>query len=428
MSLLKGRTVLVGLTGGIACFKGAELVRALVKEGAAARVVMTKGAQQFITPLTLQTLSGHPVATDTFDLTQESEIGHIRLADSAEAVIVAPATANVIGKLAHGIADDLLTTILLATRAPIVVAPAMNVHMYKNAVVHQNLERLAALGHRIVEPDEGFLACGYDGPGRLPDVEVLLEALRAALTPQDLSGERVLITAGPTREAIDPVRFLSNRSSGKMGFALAAAAKRRGAGVTLVSGPVALAGPAGVERIEVTTAEEMRQAVFEREAQATIVVMAAAVADYRPARPARQKIKKKEGDLTLLLEPTRDVLAELGSRRGRDRFLVGFAAETERGVEHARAKLRAKRADLMVLNDVSGSDAGFDVDTNRVVLVWPEGDPEEWPLLSKEEVAEQLMETLARRRAAQAIAAPRGKVSQISGTSPRSQAPVKRSK
>jgi phosphopantothenoylcysteine decarboxylase/phosphopantothenate--cysteine ligase len=395
MRALNEKTIVLGVSGGIACYKAAELVRALVKEGAEVRVVMTRAAQEFITPLTLQTLSGHPVSTDTFDLTQESEIGHIRLAGSAEVLVVAPATANIVAKLAHGIADDLLTTVALATRAPIIVAPAMNVNMFRNAAVQANLARLRQLGMRIVDPEEGFLACGYEGEGRLASEAVLLDAIHSALLAQTLEGERVLVTAGPTREAIDPVRFISNRSSGKMGFAVAAAARRRGASVVLVTGPTALDAPPGVERIPVTTAAEMREAVLAREPWASIVVMTAAVADYRMANPARQKIKKAGGALSLTLEPTNDILAELGARRRADRVLVGFAAETEHGIEHARRKLREKRLDLIVLNDVSQADAGFDVDTNRVWLIGAEGEAEGWPLLDKDEVAERLMERVA---------------------------------
>ena len=399
MALLQDKTIVLGLSGGIACYKGAELVRALIKEGAKVRVVMTRGAREFITPLTLQTLSNHSVATDTFDLTQESEIGHIRLADSADVLVVAPATANVIAKLAHGIADDLLTTVALATKSPIVVAPAMNVNMYGNAVVQANLARLRELGIRIADPEAGFLACGYEGEGRLASEITLIETIKAALTPQVLRGERVLVSAGPTREAIDPVRFVSNRSSGKMGFAVAAAARRRGASVVIVTGPTALEAPPGVERIPVTTASEMREAVLGRESWASVIVMTAAVADYRVANPARHKIKKSDGTLALTLEQTSDILSEVSARRRTDRLLVGFAAATEHGIEHARRKLREKRLDLIVLNDVSQADAGFDVDTNRVWLIGVQGEAEGWPLLDKEEVADRLMERVATMRA-----------------------------
>jgi len=400
MAVFEGKTVVLALSGSIACYKAAELVRALVKEGAAVWVILTRGAGEFITPLTLQTLSGHPVARDTFDLTQESEIGHIRLADSADVMVVAPATANVIAKLAHGIADDVLTTVALATRAPIVVAPAMNVNMYRNPLVQANLARLRELGVRLVDPESGFLACGYEGEGRLASEATLIEGIRAALTPQTLTGERVLVTAGPTREAIDPVRFVSNRSSGKMGFAVAAAARRRGAAVVLVAGPSTVEPPPGVDRIPVTTAAEMRDAVLGREPWATIVVMTAAVADYRVANPARQKIKKGDGTLTLTLEQTSDILSEVGARRRPGRLLVGFAAETDHGIEHARRKLREKRLDLIVLNDVSQIDAGFDVDNNRVWLIGAEGEAEGWPLLGKDEVADRLMDRAATMRQA----------------------------
>src|SRR5262245_19204837 len=324
---LEGRTAVVGVTGGIACYKACELVRQLVAAGVQVRVVMTPNAQQFVTPLTLQTLSGHPVATDTFDLTQESEIGHIRLADSADVVVIAPATANALAKLATGIADDLLSTVLLATRAPLVLAPAMNVHMWEHPAVQENLARLVARGARVVGPARGALACGYEGAGRLADPAEIVEAVAAALAPQDLAGEHVLVTAGPTEEALDPVRYLSNRSSGKMGYALARAARRRGAEVTLVSSPTALAAPAGVGIVRVATARDMARAVGEAFGAATVVIMCAAVADYRPRRALPRKLKKGAASLTLELERNPDILTSLAPRKGR-RLLVGFAAET----------------------------------------------------------------------------------------------------
>lgn len=396
---LSDKTIVVGLTGGIACYKGAELVRALVKESASVHVVMTDGAREFVTPLTLQTLSGHPVRTSLFDLGEESSIGHIRLADAADVLLVAPATANVLAKLAHGIADDLLTTVALATKAPIVVAPAMNVNMLSNPVTQRNLAALRESGVRIVDPEEGFLACGWEGAGRLASEAAVLAAVRAALTPQDLAGERVLVTAGPTREALDPVRFVSNRSSGKMGYAIAAAARRHGAEVVLVSGPAALEVPPGVERVSVVTADEMHRAVLEREAWATTIVMSAAVADYRAAKPAAQKIKKRDERLAIELERTVDILADLGRRPRRGRILVGFAAETESAIEQARKKVREKSLDLIVANDVSQHDAGFDVDHNRVWVIGANGEVEGWPLLTKDEVGERLMDRLARMRA-----------------------------
>lgn len=406
---LEGKTVVVGLSGGIACYKAAELVRALVRGGATVRVIMTAAAQEFITPLTLQTLSGHPVATNTFDLTQESQIGHIQLADAADAIVIAPATANVIGKIANGIGDDVLTTVLLATRAPVVLAPAMNVNMYENPIVQGNLSRLRAGGFHIVDPGEGFLACGWEGKGRLADLDVLLAAIERALSPQDLQGERVLVTAGPNREPIDPVRFISNRSTGKMGFAVAAAAWRRGAAVTLVAGPTALPTPHGVRRRDVGTAEEMRQAVTIEIADTSILFMAAAVADYRPARVAKEKLKKGSGRLVLELDRTVDILSELAPRKG-ERFVVGFAAETEKVIANAERKLADKNLDLIVANDVAGSETGFEVDTNAVTMIDRSGHHESVPLMSKDAVADRIIDhVIALKRQRAAVAPPADK-------------------
>jgi phosphopantothenoylcysteine decarboxylase/phosphopantothenate--cysteine ligase len=395
---LRDRAVVLGVSGGIAAYKAAELVRALRQHGARVRVVMTRNAQQFITPLTLQTLSGQPVSTDLWDLTQESQIGHIDLADSAEAMLIAPATANVVAKLAHGIADDLLTTVVLATRARIVVAPAMNVHMYESGIVRENLARLRERGMRVVEPDAGALACGYEGQGRLPDADVLLEELAAALAPQDLAGETVLVTAGPTREYLDPVRFLSNRSSGRMGFALARAALRRGARVVLVAGPTVLADPRGAEVVRVESAQEMAEAVDAHAARASVAIAAAAVADYRPRRRARDKAAKVQGAVTLELETTRDIVAGIDrSRPGL--IVVGFAAETGDPVEKARGKLARKGLDLIVANDVTAPGAGFDVETNVVTLVDRNGQVA-LPLLAKDAVADAILDRVVALRAA----------------------------
>ncbi len=388
---LDGKTVVVGLSGGIACYKAAELVRLLVRAGATVRVMMSEAAQQFITPLTLQTLSGHPVATRTFDLTQESEIGHIRLADCADAVIIAPATANILGKIAAGLADDLVTTVLLATRAPVLLAPSMNVNMYENPMVQVNLNRLRAGGFRIVDPGEGFLACGWEGKGRLAEPEVLLAEVERVVSPHDLRDERVLVTAGPNREPLDPVRFLSNRSTGKMGFALAAAAWRRGADVCLVAGPTTLETPHGVRRRDVTTADEMYQAVAAEFEGATLLFMAAAVADYRPARMAQQKLKKGDGCLVLELERTVDILSELVPRKG-TRIVVGFAAETEDVLRNAERKLIEKNLDLIVANDVARDDAGFAADTNAVTLIDRSGHRESVELMSKDAVADRIVD------------------------------------
>lgn len=390
---LRNKAIVLGVSGGIAAYKSAEIVRLLVKAEATVRVVMTRNAQEFITPLTLQTLSGNPVSTDTFDLTQESEIGHIRLADTADLVLIAPATANLLAKLAHGIADDLLTTVLLVTRAPVVVAPAMNVHMYAHPATQANLQTLRERGYEVVDPADGDLACGYQGQGRLADPVHIVEAAAAALTGKDLAGERVIVTAGPNCEPIDPVRFISNRSTGKMGYALARVARQRGADVTLVSGPTALAAPPGVKFCAVRTAVEMQQAVGRHYDRATMVVSAAAIADYRPAQVAAQKIKKRDGTLSIALARNPDVLAGLGRNKG-NRLLVGFATETEDVVQNAERKLRAKNLDLIVANDVTQTGAGFAGDTNIVTLLDRTGARESLPLLSKDEVAHRVYDRL----------------------------------
>jgi phosphopantothenoylcysteine decarboxylase/phosphopantothenate--cysteine ligase len=394
----EGKTVVVALSGGIACYKVPDVVRLLRDAGARVRVIMTRAATQFITPLTLQTLAGEPVSIELFDLTQESEIGHIRLADSADAVLVAPATANVIGKAAHGLADDLLSTVLLATRAPVLLAPAMNVHMWENPRVQANLATLREQGWRIVEPGVGFLACGYEGAGRLADAAVIAAEVERAIGPADLRGERVLVTAGPNREPLDPVRFLSNRSTGRMGYALAAAAWRRGAEVVLISGPTALAAPHGVRCTRVGTAAEMRAAVHQEIESASVLCMAAAVADYRPAQVAAKKLKKGSGPLHLELERTVDILGELKGSSG-DRLIVGFAAETDNVLANAQRKLASKGLDLIVANDVSRSDAGFEVDTNAVTLIDASG-RSEVPLAGKDEIADRILDrVLALQRA-----------------------------
>lgn len=391
--MLTGKTIVLGVTGGIAAYKSAEITRLLVNEGALVRVIMTKNAQEFITPLTLQTLSGNPVSTETFSLTQESEIGHIRLADTADLVLIAPATADVIAKLAHGLADDLLTTVLLATTAPVLVAPAMNVHMYAHPAVQENIRTLANRGYRFVEPGEGFLACGYEGKGRLADPEDIVEETRAALTRKDLSTERIIVTEGANAEPIDPVRFITNRSTGKMGYAMARVAWRRGAEVTLVSGPTSLLPPRGVRFLSVRTAREMQQAVMSHYAQATIVVAAAAVADYRPAHVASQKLKKQEGNFTIELMRNPDILAELSQQKG-NRLLVGFATETEDVVQNAARKLRKKNLDMIVANDVTQEGAGFGYDTNIVTLIDRSERIETLPLMSKDEVAHAVYDRL----------------------------------
>ena len=391
--VLQNKSILLGISGGIAAYKAAELVRLLVKAGASVRVVMTKNAQEFITPLTLQSLSGNPVSTDTFDLTQESEIGHIRLADSADLILIAPATANILAKLAHGLADDLLSTLLLVTRAPVVIAPAMNVHMYAHPATQENLKTLQRFGHHIIEPAEGELACGYEGKGRLAEPEQIVECVEARLTKKDMQGERVIVTAGPNCEPIDPVRFITNRSTGKMGFALARIAHQRGAEVTLVSGPTALAAPLGVRLCSVRTALEMQQAVLAHYPRATIVVSAAAIADYRPAQIATQKLKKKDADFSIPLDRNPDMLAGLGRDKG-NRLLVGFATETENVLQNAERKLRSKNLDMIVANDVTQEGAGFAGDTNIVTLLDRTGQQEPLPLMSKDAVAHAVYDRL----------------------------------
>jgi phosphopantothenoylcysteine decarboxylase/phosphopantothenate--cysteine ligase len=399
VAALKDKTIVVGVSGGIAAYKSAELIRLLAGRGAHVRVIMTRNAAEFITPLTLQTLSANPVATDTFSLTQESEIGHIRLADTADAIVIAPATADLIAKAALGIADDLVTTVLLAARCPIAFAPAMNVHMYEHPTVAENLAKLRGRGVTIIEPDEGELACGYEGKGRLPDPAAIVEELERMLSPHDLAAERILVTAGPTREAIDPVRFVSNHSSGKMGFAIARAAWRRGATVRLVAGPTALAAARGVERIEVASASEMLAATARNFPWCSTLVMAAAVADFKPANPARNKIKKNARPMTLELTPIADELPRLTAKKGA-RIVIGFAAETEKVEEHAAEKLRRKKLDLIVANDVTLDGAGFGADTNIVTIIGADGHPERHPKLAKEEVADLVLDRLVHLRAA----------------------------
>jgi phosphopantothenoylcysteine decarboxylase / phosphopantothenate---cysteine ligase len=385
--------LVLGVTGGIACYKAIELVRLLVKDGFVVQVIMTRGAMEFVTPLTFQTLSGMPVATETFNLTQESEIGHINLADGADLFVIAPATANVIGKIAAGIADDLLTTVLMATKAPVLIAPAMNIHMYENPILQENVRKLRRLGYHFIEPAEGYLACGYEGKGRLPEPKKILEDIRRLLKKKDLVGEKLLITAGPNREPLDPVRYLSNRSSGKMGYALARAAIRRGADVALISGPTELDPPAGARLTSVTTAAEMRHAVLEEFSGCTAVIMAAAVSDYRPVDFARKKIKRGKGPIVLRLEPNPDILKEISARKN-GKMLVGFAAETKELVANATKKLKDKNLDMIVANNVSEVGAGFDVDTNVVTILDRGGTVRSLPLMSKDELADQILDHL----------------------------------
>ena len=386
--------VTVGVTGGIACYKAVELVRLLAKEAYTVQVIMSRGAMSFVAPLTFQTLSGRAVASDTFSLTEESQIGHINLADQSDLFVIAPATANIIGKLANGIADDLMTTVLMATQAPVLVVPAMNVHMYAHPALQENLAKLGRLGYHVMDPTEGSLACGYEGKGRLPEPESIFEEIQRLLRPQDLVGERIVITAGPTREAIDPVRYVSNRSSGKMGYALARAAVQRGAEVVLISGPTSLQPPPGLRWVSVTTAAEMREAVHREAKKCTAVIMAAAVADYRPVDVPCHKMKRGDGILELRMEPNPDILRELGTEKS-GKLLIGFAAETENLTANAQKKLQAKNLDMIVANNVAQQGSGFDVDTNIATLVTRGGACQTLPLMSKAALADRILDQFA---------------------------------
>jgi phosphopantothenoylcysteine decarboxylase/phosphopantothenate--cysteine ligase len=404
--------VAVGVTGGVAAYKAAELVRLLQQDGLEVEVVMTRHAQEFITPLTFAALTGRKVITDMFSsegaapANVESAIEHIAVAQRIDALVIAPATANTIAKLAHGTSDDFLSTLALATTAPVIIAPAMNVNMWEHAATRANLETLRARGVRIVSPDEGYLACGMVGAGRLAGLEAIAAAVRETLgIKHDLTTETILVTAGPTCEDVDPVRYLTNRSSGKMGYALADAARRRGARVILVSGPAALRPPDGIEFISVRTAEEMHRAVRENLADATAVIMAAAVADFRPASPQKAKIKRGTGKLTLELESTPDILKDItrdaasSASSGKPRrIVIGFAAETNDAAANARKKLSEKGADMIVANDVTVPGAGFDGDTNVVTLFFRDSAEISLPKMNKFDVATRVLDELGRLR------------------------------
>lgn len=405
--------ITLGVTGGVAAYKAAELVRRLQQEGHGVQVVMTRSAREFVTPLTFAALSGQKVIIDLFsdssggEANLESAIEHIAVAQRTDLLLVAPATADIIAKFARGVADDFLTTLYLASTAPVVVAPAMNVNMWSHAATRENVETLRTRGVKIIEPDEGYLACGMTGPGRLAGLEEILAAVHEVIKGQrDLDGETILVSAGPTCEDLDPVRYITNRSSGKMGYAVAEAAAKRGAKVVLVSGPVSLETPAGVERIDVRSAEEMRRAVVERSPGSSIVILAAAVADYRPTEPHVEKIKKGSAPLSISLEPTTDILAEVTKSKG-SRIVVGFAAETDHVAENARKKLACKNADLIVANDVTAEGAGFDRDTNVVTLFSRDGRDLALPKMPKSEVAQRILDEVLRLRAVLHNPAPR---------------------
>lgn len=393
--MLQGKSIVLGVSGGIAVYKAVELLRLLTKAGAEVHVVMTPNAREFVTPLTFQTLSGNPVHTELFNLYQEQEIDHIALADRADLFVLAPATANLIGRIAQGLADDLLTTTVMATKAPVLIAPAMNTNMYENPIYQRNEEILRDLGYRILDPTSGALACGWEGKGKLPAPETIFAAVTEQLTIKDLQGRKILVTAGPTREEIDPVRYLSNYSSGKMGYAIAEVAGQRGAQVTLVSGPTSLDAPYGVNCIRVNSAVEMRNAVLDHFPQTDVVIKAAAVADYRLRQRAEQKLKKTAAGMTLELEKNPDILAELGANKGKC-ILVGFAAETEHLDEYAAIKLHQKNLDLLVANDITRPGAGFDVDTNIVRLLHADGRIDALEQMSKRQLAVILLDQVCR--------------------------------
>lgn len=389
--MLKNKNIILGVCGGIAAYKAIELLRLLTKAGADVHVIMTRSAQEFVTPLTFQTLSSNPVHTELFNLISEREIGHISLADRAHLFIVAPATANIIGKIANGIADDMLTTTLMATKASVLFAPAMNVNMFTNPIYQENEQKLRRLGYLFEEPVSGTLACGWEGAGKLASPETIFESAVSALTEKVLVGKKFLITAGPTREEIDPVRYISNHSSGKMGYALARSAQRRGAQVLLISGPTALTAPERVHVINVTSAAEMHHEVMTHAAEYDVVIKAAAVADYRPVVRNSTKIKKKSDAATIELVKNPDILAELGTMKPRP-FLVGFAAETDALTENAAKKMREKSLDMIVANDVSQPDAGFNVDTNRALLFFRDGASSTCELMPKAQLAEVILD------------------------------------
>ncbi len=392
--MLKDKEIVLGVTGGIAAYKAAEFVRLLVKEGAHVHVVMTKNAQQFITPLTFQTLSGNPVVTDPFVLLEETKIGHVALADLAELIVILPATANTIGKIANGIADDFLTTMVMASKAPILIVPSMNVNMWENRILQENIKILRERGYHFMEPGEGELACHWYGKGRLAELNEVLERIKEIFSPKDLKGEKILVTAGPTQEPIDPVRLITNRSSGKMGYALAKVARRRGAEVLLVSGPTTLPPPReDIQLFPVKTAEEMRKVVLTHLESCSIVIKAAAVSDYRPKKVSSEKLKKTSSSLLLELERTEDILEEIGKKKG-NRIVVGFAAESTDLLPNARKKLLEKNLDMIVVNDVTKPGAGFSSDTNEVKILFPSGEVKDLPLMMKEELADRILDEI----------------------------------
>ncbi len=395
--MLKGKTVVLGVTGGIAAYKIASLASMLVKQHADVQVIMTENATNFITPTTFETLTGNKCLVDTFDRNFQFQVEHVALAKRADIFMIAPATANVIAKVAHGLADDMLTTTFLACKKPKYIVPAMNTQMYENPITQDNLDICRRYGMHVVEPASGYLACGDTGAGKIPEPELLMEYIMQELAfEKDMAGKKVLVTAGPTREAIDPVRYITNHSTGKMGYAIAQAAARRGAEVILVSGPVNLKAPLGVKLVPVTSAGEMFQAVTEASSSQDVIIKAAAVADYRPKYVGTEKTKKKDGDMNLEMERTDDILAWLGNHRQPGQVLCGFSMETENMLENSQAKLLKKNVDMIVANNLKTAGAGFGTDTNLVTIITREG-AEELALMTKDQVAHQLLNRIMER-------------------------------
>lgn len=397
--MLKGKTVILGVSGSIAAYKIASLASALVKLHCDVHVIMTQNATNFIHPITFETLTGNKCLVDTFDRNFDYSVEHVALAKKADVVMVAPATANVIAKMAHGLADDMLTTTILACQCPKIVAPAMNTRMFRNSIVQDNMKLLKCYGMEVIDPACGYLACGDTGEGKMPEPELLLQyILKALITEKDMEGLHVLVTAGPTQEAIDPVRYITNHSTGKMGYAIAKAAAMRGAKVTLVSGPVQIAPPPFVEVVNVVSAEEMFREVTSRAQKQDIIIKTAAVADYRPAVVAAEKVKKKDGDLGIALERTKDILAHLGANKKEGQFLCGFSMETENMLENSITKLVKKNLDMVIANNLKVEGAGFGTNTNVVTIITRKGG-EQLPLMSKDDVADKILDAIRKERA-----------------------------
>jgi phosphopantothenoylcysteine decarboxylase/phosphopantothenate--cysteine ligase len=391
---LENKNILLGVTGGIAAYKSLELVRLLTKQNAMVNVVMTEHAEKFVGKMSFQSLSGNTVLTDTFDLASGVEIKHISVPDDASLAVIAPATANFIGKLAHGIADDLLTTMMLAMTKPVLIAPSMNVHMYENRIVQDNMKKLKQYGYHFIEPNEGWLACGYEGKGRLAEPDQIVEEIELLLTKKDLEGKKILVSAGPTREYLDPVRFISNPSSGKMGYALARAARMRGAEVTLVSGKVTIKPPYGVKFIEVESAKHMFEQITGLARKMDCIVMSSAVSDFTPSKTSQQKIKKTAEHLDIQLDRTTDILSSVAKNKG-NTVIVGFAAETENVEQYAREKLKQKNMDMIIANNIAEKNSGFESDTNKVLIIFRDGTIEDFPLMRKSDLADVILDRIS---------------------------------